>query len=227
MSDLRVRALERRFRGTGALEDEAAWLAERLRIGEVTRERVELAGLCEHRAACVVLGIEGGIGSGTVRAWADRLVVLGGRVAAVRAIFAAARRLSIEVEGTLAPEWQERRLALVEAVNGIAFWLAAPSTRVRKSALRRIEKARFLGPPFVGSPRDFDDQLLACVESTLARAGEALGTGDEAMLKVYVASGCGGALGVEGRGLLPAGSVMAAIRLEVAPWALGLAPGPA
>ena len=44
MTDSRLRELERRFQATGSVEDEAAWITERLRVGELARERVELAG---------------------------------------------------------------------------------------------------------------------------------------------------------------------------------------
>lgn len=42
MSDDRVRRLERRFRETGAAEDEAAWLQARVRAGELAPERLLL-----------------------------------------------------------------------------------------------------------------------------------------------------------------------------------------
>lgn len=56
MTDERVRALERRWRETGAAEDEAAWLAERARLGELARDALELAALAGHAAARLVLG---------------------------------------------------------------------------------------------------------------------------------------------------------------------------
>ena len=51
MSDARLRELERRFAATGAVADEAAWLAERLRAGALSEDRVALAAFCEHPAA--------------------------------------------------------------------------------------------------------------------------------------------------------------------------------
>jgi len=56
MSDERLRELERRWRESGAVADEAAWLAERVRVGEPSRERVELAAYLEHPAARVIEG---------------------------------------------------------------------------------------------------------------------------------------------------------------------------
>jgi len=43
MSDPDLRELERRFRETGAVCDEAAWLVGRIRVGDLTRERIERA----------------------------------------------------------------------------------------------------------------------------------------------------------------------------------------
>jgi hypothetical protein len=43
VSDEKLRELERRFRQTGSVEDEASWLRERVRVGELTQERVRRA----------------------------------------------------------------------------------------------------------------------------------------------------------------------------------------
>lgn len=53
VSDAKLRELERRWRETGAVEDEAAWLRERVRVGELTRERLFLAASCGHDGARV------------------------------------------------------------------------------------------------------------------------------------------------------------------------------
>lgn len=59
MSDERLRELERRWRASGALEDEAAWLGERVRLGDLERARVQVAGLLGHAAARAVWLAEG------------------------------------------------------------------------------------------------------------------------------------------------------------------------
>jgi hypothetical protein len=58
MTDARLRALERRWRESGSLEDEVAYLLERLRTGDLLRDRVELAAYCGHAAARHALGAE-------------------------------------------------------------------------------------------------------------------------------------------------------------------------
>lgn len=53
MSDERLRELERRWEETGAVEDEAAYLLERVRAGELTLRRLGLAAYCGHEGARV------------------------------------------------------------------------------------------------------------------------------------------------------------------------------
>lgn len=43
MGDEKLRELERRWRESGTVEDEAAYLLERVRVGDLTQERLELA----------------------------------------------------------------------------------------------------------------------------------------------------------------------------------------
>jgi len=56
MSDERLRELERRWKETGSPEDEAAYLLERVRAGDLSQERLELAAYCGHQAATRALG---------------------------------------------------------------------------------------------------------------------------------------------------------------------------
>lgn len=51
MSDERLRELERRWKETGAVADEAAYLLERVRIGSLTPTRLELAAYCGSEGA--------------------------------------------------------------------------------------------------------------------------------------------------------------------------------
>jgi hypothetical protein len=60
VSDERVRELERRWRETGVVEDEAALLRERVRAGVLAGERVALAAYLGHEAARVASPSHGG-----------------------------------------------------------------------------------------------------------------------------------------------------------------------
>lgn len=53
--DASLQALERRWRQTGAAEDEARWLAARLRTGDLPRERLVFAADLGHQGACLAL----------------------------------------------------------------------------------------------------------------------------------------------------------------------------
>jgi hypothetical protein len=58
VSDATLRALERRWRESGSVADEAAWLTARSRAGDLAREHLELAAYCGHAAARQAVGEE-------------------------------------------------------------------------------------------------------------------------------------------------------------------------
>lgn len=51
MSDERLRELERRWKETGAVHDESAWLRARVQVGSLTEDRLRFAALCGHAAS--------------------------------------------------------------------------------------------------------------------------------------------------------------------------------
>ncbi|MCA9646234.1 MAG: hypothetical protein KC492_36335, partial [Myxococcales bacterium] len=51
MTDSRLQQLRRAWEASGAVEDEAAYLRERVRVGELSQERLELAAYFGHLAA--------------------------------------------------------------------------------------------------------------------------------------------------------------------------------
>jgi len=55
VSDGTLRELERKFRETGSVEDEAAWLRARVQTGDLEQERLEFAAQCGHAAALAAL----------------------------------------------------------------------------------------------------------------------------------------------------------------------------
>jgi len=56
MSDEKLRELERRWRASGRVEDEAAYLAEQVRVGHLTRDHLRLPAYLDHKASQLVLG---------------------------------------------------------------------------------------------------------------------------------------------------------------------------
>src|SRR5581483_6659231 len=94
--DETLRALERRFRETGSLADELAWLRERQRAGLVTEDKLQLAAFCGHRASARLLGLDCDGEALCFSCFQDpgllwRLQAHGGREAVLRATIAAAR----------------------------------------------------------------------------------------------------------------------------------------
>src|SRR5687768_1848904 len=59
MSDTKLRDLERRWKETGTAADEAAYLLERVRVGDLTEERLRVAASCGHEAARVAVAAVG------------------------------------------------------------------------------------------------------------------------------------------------------------------------
>lgn len=73
MSDQRLRELERRWRESGRVEEEAEYLRERLRIGDLTPERLELAAHCGREGARRSIGAAS---ADDVGSWAEALLGL-------------------------------------------------------------------------------------------------------------------------------------------------------
>lgn len=56
VTDSKLRELERRWKESGSVEDEAAYLLERVRVGDLATEKLELAAYCGHEGARLALG---------------------------------------------------------------------------------------------------------------------------------------------------------------------------
>lgn len=127
MSDERLRELERRWKETGSVEDEAAYLVERVRVGNLEREMLELAALCNHPAATEICGTT--VIDTSNPTWLGEAVakiVNFGETAVIRAIIAA-------IQPTLVV-WDEvlerttiRSRSPYRALELIESWLLCPS----------------------------------------------------------------------------------------------------
>jgi len=85
VSDANLRELERRWRKTGDVEDEAVWLLERVRAGELGRSELNLAAYCGHEAARRSLGSAAPVVRSNPRKFARRLSGRLSRDASLRA----------------------------------------------------------------------------------------------------------------------------------------------
>lgn len=90
MSDAKLRDLERRWKETGTCEDEAAYSTERVRVGDLTRERLELAAYCGHEGARSASGVAP---EPSFRRLLLKIAATGGRPACARVCLGLARSL--------------------------------------------------------------------------------------------------------------------------------------
>lgn len=184
MTDARLRDLERRSRETGSVEDEAAYLLERVRAGTLTRERLELAAYCGHDGARRALGDTKATRIG-VKRWAVGLRRWGreastrGAIAAARAATAATHEIwshkRIEQAIARAEEWvrcqcnvhaQAAREAADQACEAA---LEAPPGSARQAATAGIAAAReiefFEGPKHTSPWGEVESVGVGCVTS--------------------------------------------------------------
>jgi len=119
VSDERLRELEQRFRQSGELEDEAAWLVERIRVGGLSRAQLNLAASLGYPAARVALGrpAEHDLGR------------------ALEAMRGAERQLRARVALALARFLQDRlqRPEWEAPLDRVGEWLADPSPRTARA----------------------------------------------------------------------------------------------
>lgn len=126
MSDQKLRDLERRFRETGSLGDEAAYLQERVRAGILPRVRVELAAYCGHEPAKRAMAID--LPSDRKRL-AGTLATLGSQVSRpiVACIAITAARAAAECAQLSAPE-------PLAALTAAERWLLSPTPELAQEA---------------------------------------------------------------------------------------------
>jgi len=119
VSDERLRNLEQRFHESGQVEDEAAWLVERIRVGGLSRAQLNLAASLGYPAARLALGRppEHDLGR-TLEAMRGTERELRARIA-----LALARFLQERLQR---PEW-------AAALARVSEWLAAPSARTAQA----------------------------------------------------------------------------------------------
>ncbi len=142
MSDEKLRELERRFKETGSVEDEAAWLKERVRVGDLTQERLEFAAYCGHegarRASC---GDPSPIEAAPedLRAWFARLLPLSREAVARANIAHAAHLVASSSDSALT-------VAVEEAIAAASSVLACPCPADYRRAARAHYQVDLVGP---------------------------------------------------------------------------------
>ena len=144
MTDSRLQQLKRAWEASGSVEDETAYLRERGRAGDLTEERVELAAYCGHTASRLYLSVKGGAPDRSAREIRSRLIRLGGKPLAMRALLAMAWR------DWANPRWVELREedeALLERHEGLLEANAPPwQSREQEQAMLRSFERWLLDP---------------------------------------------------------------------------------
>jgi hypothetical protein len=228
VADERLRSLERRFRATRSVEDEVEYLRERLRVGELDAQRLDLAATCGHDAARALssrrpydgddlwvwgqrLGVATDGSSGSSQAerinstttWAERAFA---RQVCVRACVAAAECVVDVAADELARECLSVAQEWVKTRSHAAADRASAMEEAADEAYRRLME-----------PLDFDDGLAdAPIAALLACARAAGAVAMEGMDLKAIARTVNAAARV-----FPRARVRAAVNSALIRWALG------
>jgi hypothetical protein len=197
MADLRLRRLERKWKETGSLEDEATYLLEALRTGALSQESLELASDLGHRPARRVLEREP-LQAADLAEHGNFIRQRWGQWQLVRASLTVARSLLPDEEPPLSAE----RVAARDVLDAVAAWLKSPQTarpvRVLQRRLAHEECVAWAGEAVAGSIRE----TLWAVTSPPAQ-GSSSTRGCEALAHGCAALGMDGLLQVLAQDLIP------------------------
>jgi len=214
VSDADLRELERRFRETGSVEDEAAWLRERVRVGQLDETRVQLAAHCGLAAA--LLATESPmptVALDTLVTWAEVQRTAHCSSVAVRAAVASARAAIADWE-------QEAMLHAMQVIHAVESWALCPC----------LEHAVAAGEALDALHAELDVEAAGETRSAFAldaviHAANYASTRDGRLREdLFEWAGKAASHAVESAGRsvgVPA--VLDAVRAELVPWALGYA----
>lgn len=156
MGDERTRALGRRFRESGAPEDEAAWLQELLRQGDLNGERLALAAILGSPGAQLVLGVSAPLPAhrSELEEWVHLVVDAGRRPALTAAYVLAAAATRAHLASPELEQVLTRGREAVEALHDPA-------------ALARFRPALFLRRAGSGKRAGAAQQALASAHQAM------------------------------------------------------------
>ncbi|MGE0707023.1 MAG: hypothetical protein AB7N76_02470 [Planctomycetota bacterium] len=167
MSDESLRRLERRWQETGAVDDEAALLTERARVGALDPERLRLAAYCGHPAAVLALGDAAEVGGEPLDEFLWGLFPLGERWltvacgAAVEPVLEVAER----VEGL--------REALALMASAVAGWVSGSLDEHVPTGDFLVQSLLFELDADVDTLEEAGDSEAWAARARVARQGEA------------------------------------------------------
>lgn len=167
MSDQETRELERRFRASGSVADEVAWLTARARAGELSPERLDLLAQLGSQGARRVLGAEAPKPIRDVEAWLESILAQAPELG-LRAALAVLRQLvpmwerqpeRCELHGTLRcaskPCQPDPRLRAVLLPLTATILSGSPDAQLLETAMacQAAEEEARRDPPGGGSVR--------------------------------------------------------------------------
>jgi hypothetical protein len=164
MGDEKLRDLERRWRQTGSVGDEAAYLLERVRVGDLLPTKLELAAYCGHAGAsraCNQSALRSQPrASDDLGEWSTELAPWG-REALVVAAIASAELFLASLNGSA-----RRRKVHYQAVLATArAWLESPTQETRDAAMAAWDTHTMATPPhnaaWLAAHEDLDPPALS------------------------------------------------------------------
>lgn len=135
MTDDRLRELERRWKETGSVEDEAAWLSERVRAGYVTHDQVLVAAYLGLPPARLALGADAPTIPSANRDWVSGLRHFAKIVSVVGAVTVARNQLHIWTE------WAPGDGRPGLAIEAASAWIQCPCDDHARAAEAAYEAA--------------------------------------------------------------------------------------
>lgn len=139
MADDRIRSLERRFKQSGSLDDEAAWLAARNRAGEISDDQLELAADLAHDPARLALN-KPPLRYLDLSVWSRELHDRWGQAVLVRVALATTRHLLATIRPDELPEGAGEAWGWIEnSLGAVDEWVGCPCKQHAGAVRRRVQ----------------------------------------------------------------------------------------
>jgi len=170
MSDERLRQLERRWRASGSVHDESGYLLERVRAGDLSRERLELAAYCGHQGARAASAGDAPAAPQGLGDWGRGLEPWG-KEPCVRAALSA---------GWAQSQAKEYSVDAVRALRRALAWIRCPCQRHRalaREAAGRSSKIRSATEAALAAAAADAEGAASKASKALARAAKVVGEG--------------------------------------------------
>jgi len=164
VTDSKLRELERRWKETGSVEDEARYLLERVRVGDLEREKLALAAYCGHEGARIALGDDAPNRPSDLEEWARGLGTWGKEIC-VRLAIVVARRAQVD-------ETPENLATLAStAIASAEVWLECPCDS-HASTANRVAMRVVLATTNLGNEA-LSERLWAAAHAAYCASAEA------------------------------------------------------